>query len=188
MDDPAAEFVTGGGRVDSPAGAYVPDPSMTGSANFGFVAKYKKGQQTPDGQTQFRFQAADLNFHSTSYDWLVVAGTRAQFKGLGELNGAFGSDGISGYSFLLTAVDGEQNGGGGTDAFRMKIVDKANGALVYDSGLGAGDDLDDDGPMLSLGRQHHHPQQGGRNSGHPSSFGRGSGLPFSSWGPRAPKA
>ena len=38
--DPSAGFVTGGGWIDSPEGAYIPDPSLTGKANFGFVSKY----------------------------------------------------------------------------------------------------------------------------------------------------
>jgi len=32
----------------------------------------------PDGQTELQFQAAGFNFHSTAYEWLVVAGARAQ--------------------------------------------------------------------------------------------------------------
>ena len=42
--DPDGGFVTGGGWIDSLAGAYKPDPSLAGRANFGFVAKYNKKQ------------------------------------------------------------------------------------------------------------------------------------------------
>ena len=45
------------------------------------MAKYKKGAIVPDGNTQFQFKAGDRNFHSTSYDWLVVAGDAPKFKG-----------------------------------------------------------------------------------------------------------
>ena len=38
--DPNAGFVTGGGWIDSPLGAYIPDPALAGRANFGFVSKY----------------------------------------------------------------------------------------------------------------------------------------------------
>ena len=41
----------------------------------------------PTGNTEFIFNAADLEFHSTSYDWLVIAGTNAKFKGTGTING-----------------------------------------------------------------------------------------------------
>src|SRR5204863_4620252 len=42
--DPSGGFVTGGGWITSPAGAYVTDPTLTGKANFGFVSKYEKGK------------------------------------------------------------------------------------------------------------------------------------------------
>jgi len=108
--DPDAGFVTGGGWIDSPEGAYVDDPSLTGKASFGFVAKYKKGANVPDGQTEFVFKAGDLNFHSTSYQWLVVTGSNyAKFKGEGTING----DGP--YKFKIWAGDAD------TDTFTIKI-------------------------------------------------------------------
>jgi PKD repeat protein len=119
--DPAAGFVTGGGWIMSPAGAYTADPSLAGKATFGFVAKYKKGANVPDGNTEFQFKAGDLNFKSTSYEWLVVAGTNAKFKGVGTINGE-GS-----YKFMITADDGSP------DKFRIQIWDAGNG-LVYDNG------------------------------------------------------
>lgn len=129
--DPGAGFVTGGGWITSPAGAYAANPSLAGRANFGFVAKYQKGATVPTGQTEFQFQLGGLNFHSTSYAWLVVSGSRAQYKGQGTVNGA-GS-----YGFLLTAIDGKL-AGTGQDGFRMKIWD-ASGAVVYDNQVGQSD-------------------------------------------------
>ena len=134
--DPSAGFVTGGGWIDSPAGAYTADPSLTGKANFGFVSKYKKGASTPTGQTQFKFKTGDLNFHSTEYDWLVVAGPHAKYKGSGTINGS------GDYGFMVTATDGAVNGGGGVDKFRMKIWATATEDVVYDNQLGDGDDAD----------------------------------------------
>jgi len=131
--DPNAGFVTGGGWINSPPGAYPADPSKVGKANYGFVSKYKKGQSTPTGETEFQFKVADLNFHSTIYDWLVISGAKAQYKGSGTLNGT------GDFAFLLSAVDGQVNGGGGVDKFRMKITNKATGAVVYDNQLGASD-------------------------------------------------
>ena len=132
--DPTAGFVTGGGWIVSPAGAYAANPELTGKATFGFEAKYKKGAGVPIGNTQFVFRMADLCFHSTSYDWLVVAGSRAQYKGTGTINGT----GL--YGFMLTAVDGGLLGGDKPDLFRIKIWDKASGALIYDNQMAAGDD------------------------------------------------
>jgi hypothetical protein len=124
--DPSGGFVTGGGWIWSPAGAYVDDPLLEGKANFGFVSKYKKGATEPTGNTEFVFQAADLKFHSSSYQWLVVnqAGTNAQFKGSGTINGA------GDYKFMLWAGDDSP------DTFRIKIwtEDEAgNEAVVYDN-------------------------------------------------------
>lgn len=132
--DPDAGFVTGGGWINSPPGAYAPDPTLTGSANFGLVAKYKKGAEVPTGSTEFQFQAGALNFHSNAYQWLVVAGARAQFKGEGTVNGG------SGYGFMITVIDGALTGGGGLDRFRIKIWDLASGVRLYDNQMGAGDD------------------------------------------------
>lgn len=148
--DPSAGFVTGGGWIESPVGAYLAAPHLEGKATFGFVSRYKKGATTPSGNTHFRFHAADLVFESTAYQWLVVAGSRAQFKGDGDVNG------IPGYGFLLTAVDGQVDGGGGVDRFRIKIWERTTGELVYDNQMEAEDDAD---PQTQLGggsiRIHH---------------------------------
>ncbi len=51
--DPSGGFVTGGGWINSPSGACQLSRTCggaVGKANFGFVAKYKKGQTAPDGQ------------------------------------------------------------------------------------------------------------------------------------------
>jgi hypothetical protein len=141
--DPSEGFVTGGGWINSPAGAYTADPSLTGKATFGFVSKYQKGASVPTGQTEFQFKVANLNFHSTSYQWLVVAGARAKYKGEGKINGT------GNYGFMLTAIDGQVNGGGGVDKFRIKIWDTNNGdAIVYDNQIGASDDA---APSTTLG-------------------------------------
>ena len=89
----------------------------------------------PTGQTEFQFKAGSLNFHSRSYEWLVVAGARAQYKGTGTINGT------GEYGFLLSAVDGQKNGGG-VDKFRIKIWDKISGGVVYDNQSGASEDSD----------------------------------------------
>jgi hypothetical protein len=94
-----------------------------------------KGTTVPTGQTEFQFQAGDLNFHSTVYEWLVVSGCKAQYKGTGTINGA-GS-----YKFLLTATDGDKCASKATDKFRIKITD-STGAVVYDNKPLAADDAD----------------------------------------------
>jgi PKD repeat protein len=134
--DPSAGFVTGGGWITSPAGAYATNPALTGKASFGFVARYEKGATTPTGNTEFQFHAASFEFSSSDYQWLVVAGARAQFKGAGTVNGG------GNYGFMLSAVDGQETGGGGVDKFRIKIWDVATGDVVYDNQMGSADDAE----------------------------------------------
>ena len=126
--DPSAGFVTGGGWIDSPAGAYKADESLTGKATFGFVSKYKKGAAVPTGNTEFQFKAGDLNFHSDEYEWLVIAGKKAMYKGTGTIKG----DGE--YGFMLFATDTDP------DLFRIKIHDKINDDdVIYDNKPGTED-------------------------------------------------
>jgi PKD repeat protein len=134
--DASAGFITGGGWINSPPGAYTPDPTATGKATFGFVSKYKKGATVPDGNTVFQFAAGDLNFKSTSYEWLVIAGSKAMFKGSGTING--GGD----YAFMVSAIDGSP------DRFRIRIWDKTTGTVIYDNQIGAADDAN---PTMALG-------------------------------------
>jgi VCBS repeat-containing protein len=135
--DPTGGFVTGGGWIHSPAGAFHPDlaefAGVTGKASFGFVAKYLKGANVPTGNTEFQFKAGGLNFKSSTYEWLVVAGARAQYKGWGTINGE------DNYGFMLTAIDGQVNGGGGVDRFRIKIWDATVNVVVYDNQVASGD-------------------------------------------------
>ena len=101
--DPSGGFVTGGGWINSPATACQLTEAcntLTGKANFGLVSKYQKGANVPTGDTEFQFQTGGLNFKSKVYEWLVVAGARAQFKGTGTVNGS------GNYGFILTAIDG----------------------------------------------------------------------------------
>jgi hypothetical protein len=137
--DPDGGFVTGGGWIDSPEGAYLDDIALTGKANFGFVSKYHNGAIIPEGETEFNFKMANLNFHSGSYEWLVVnqSGTNAQYKGEGLINGESAPNGDV-YKFMLWAGDNSE------DTFRIRIWYEENGNEldVYDNGfdqpLGAG--------------------------------------------------
>jgi hypothetical protein len=131
--DPNGGFVTGGGWINSPVGAYRPNLSVSGKAIFGFESKYQKGATVPSGNTEFNFQAGDMNFKSSSYEWLTVSGSRAQFKGTGTINGA-GS-----YGFILTAVDGNLSNQVTPDLIRIKIWDKVSNSIVYDNQYGAAD-------------------------------------------------
>ena len=127
---PDAGFITGGKWVDLPTGSYIPDPTLTGKATFNFNVKYQKGAVSPEGKADFQFKAADLDFKSTSYDWLVIAGTKAQFQGSGMINGA------GDYGFMITAMDGSP------DTIRIKVWDNATGEVIYDTMPDAMDTVD----------------------------------------------
>jgi len=143
--DPSAGFVTGSGWITSPAGALASDPSATGKATFGLVSKYQKGQSKPSGSTQFDFTAGSFSFTSTAYDWLVIAGAKAQYKGTGTV-----ANSTATYGFLVTATDGDMKNGNaaGPDKFRIKIWDIATSNVVYDNVLGGSDDIDAANPQV----------------------------------------
>lgn len=104
--DPDAGFITGGGWINSPAGALMADGSFEGKATFGFVAKYKKGDTVPTGNLEFQLHGADLNFHAERMFWLVVTndGTMAVFAGEGTINGNVSPSGTP-YQFRVRADD-----------------------------------------------------------------------------------
>lgn len=148
--DPNGGSVAGSGWIESPVGAYAFDFSASGRADFAFLSKYQKGANVPTGNTQFRFNAGNLVFRSDSYEWLVVAGARGQYKGEGTLNG------IAGYKFMLTGIDGDKIGRGTPDRFRLKIylVDATTGQEVtlYDNQRGSTvEGTDDEGTALGGG-------------------------------------
>ncbi len=117
-------FVTGGGTIWSEPGDYAWNPDAEGVANFGFVAQYKKGANVPVGNTNFVFSAGDLHFQSSEYDWLIVAGEMAQFKGKGTIEGESGL-----YKFKLWARDDDP------DTFHIKIWEEIDDVevVVYDN-------------------------------------------------------
>ena len=122
------------------------DTTVMGHANFGFSSQYKKGSNTPTGDTEFNFQAGNLNFHSSTYSWLVVSGSLAQYKGTGTINGA------GNFNFILTARDGDLSGSGAVDGIRMKITDSAGSVVYYDNKAAtATDDTMTSGNTQNLG-------------------------------------
>nr|WP_290427025.1 HYR domain-containing protein [Algoriphagus limi] len=136
--DPNGGFITGGGWIWSPKGAYLNDSDLEGRANFGFVAKYRKGSNRVDGNTEFQFKNGDLNFNSSSHEdmSLVIAGAKGIYKGTGKING------VEGYSFMVSAIDGALKESTESDKFRIKIWETISGNTVYDNQLGSSDFTD----------------------------------------------
>ena len=133
--DPENGFVKGEGWLDSPQGAFADNSSLAGKASFKFLAKYEKKANVPSGETEFVFAPADMTFKSTSYDWLVVSGAEALYKGVGTINGE------DKYGFELIVVDEKFKREGGLDKFRIKIWNTTTGKTVYDNGLGGPEEV-----------------------------------------------
>jgi hypothetical protein len=106
--DSSTGFATGGGWI-------IPEPELgNNKATFGFVAKYKKGSTTPDGNLQFQYNYRDINLKSTSIEWLVISNNKAIFQGTASINGQ------GTYKFRVEATDGDLTGGQ-ADHFMIRI-------------------------------------------------------------------
>jgi len=127
--DPNGRFTTGGGWIDSPAGAYVFDPSAAGKMNFGFEVKYKKDAVMPEGNLTFQIHADHAKFKAAGFDWLVVTGNTAYAQGIGVLD----DQGL--YGFLLSVTDDPAKRG--VDRFRLMIWDLESNIVIYDNQAGA---------------------------------------------------
>jgi hypothetical protein len=135
--DPSGGFVTGGGWINSPVGAYKNDPNATGKANFGFNAKYKTGKNNlteVDGNTNFQFKEGNFHFKSSSHEnmSLIISGEKkATYRGIGSVNGS-GS-----HYFIVTVIDGDAQGGDGKDKFRIVVyangTTSPSGTPIYDN-------------------------------------------------------
>lgn len=116
-------FVTGGGSITSPTGAWSADLSHTGKATFGFVARYDRSG-TVRGNVQFQLHKG-INFHATAFDYLLINNGIAVFEGSGLVNGE------PGFAFMVIATD-ERLATGDTDLFWITISGPA-GTPYYGS-------------------------------------------------------
>jgi hypothetical protein len=90
----------------------------------------------------FHFDTSKFNFKSKSYEWLVISGNKAMFKGTGTINGA------GNYGFILAAIDGNLISKTTPDKLRIKIWNMANGEIIYDNQPG---DPVDANPTMPVG-------------------------------------
>ena len=117
--DPTAGFTSGGGWFVPDNESFINRIAVTDTvskANFGFIVKYKKGADNPDGNLEFRYRAGDIDLRSQDMDWLVVQSTtKVRFKGKATING---NDEL--HTFKVTAEDkGEP--GASLDTFCIEI-------------------------------------------------------------------
>jgi len=137
--DPSAGWVSGSKDYTSPAGAVTGNSGATGTASFGFQVKYANGSMVPSGKNVvLSFPTGNINFTSTSYEWLVVNGSKAIFKADGTLNGT------AGYTVLVSAID--TGNGNPSGLVRFQIKDSSSN-VFYDTQPGAGDNED---PTISV--------------------------------------
>ena len=115
--DPGAGFTSGGGWFVPDGDSFIDGVGVTDTvskANFGFIVKYKKGADNPDGNLEFQYKAGDINLRSSDMEWLVVQSeTKVRFKGKATING----EGL--YTFKVTAEDNGEPGTG--DWFKIEI-------------------------------------------------------------------
>lgn len=123
----AAGGLTGAGRYTSPAGAYIPNPSTSGQVIFTANAHYVGNTLT--GSSNLIFTAAHMIFTSSSNQWLVVTKPTATLQQTGKINGT------GNYTLLISALDGNLPGAGGTDKIRVRIINNASGSTLYDTQL-----------------------------------------------------
>ena len=136
--DPSAGSITGSGSFNSPAGAYTLNPSATGQLRFNINAKYKGNNLVPTGKIKLDFKTANFSFDSTSFQWLVISGNKAQLKGIGTISGS------GNYTIFISVLDGAKKSG--VDKIRIKITDSSN-SVIYDNQAGDPESAD---PIVQL--------------------------------------
>jgi probable HAF family extracellular repeat protein len=102
-------------------------------AHFTFDASFPGGGTVPNGSVKFWIPGLEKNFESSSIEFLVVSGNRAQFWGTGTLNGVPAR-------FRITAIDGNAHHDGVADAIRLELWDASGATPLYDTQPGAPQD------------------------------------------------
>jgi|GEM_PF-6250731 len=99
--NPEGGHATGGGWIVPEDDGLNTHPNVR--ANFGFNAKYKKGE--PTGHIEFRYSDGYIDLKSISIEQLVITGGKlAQFKGWAKVNGE------EGHWFFAKAIDNGEPG------------------------------------------------------------------------------
>jgi hypothetical protein len=152
---------SGTGSINSPNGADVANPTLTGPANLSFIVSYAFGASAPTGQDLFTFPAGNLNLRSTALTSLSFSSSGAQVNGNGTVNGS-GS-----YGFLLVVGDSDAAKSNGLVDVRMKIWDAGKGestGVIYDTQPGVKDSAAPTTPLII-------PPAGGGDAAAPPRWG-----------------
>ena len=124
---PSSAKVSGSRNFNSPAGALIDNPTATGSAKFGFNTAFVNNQTT--GNAKFMFE--DIDFTSSSINWVVVTGQKIQIEGIGSILGRSGQ-----YKIYISALD-TADPGENIDTVRVIISESDTNNVIYDSQVGA---------------------------------------------------
>ena len=120
--DPSGGWVTGGGWIASPVGAFSDAVTAGGKLTFTLKVRYQASATSPSGNADFKLNAAKLDFRSTTFEWMAIADNVVRMQGAGTLNG------VAGYAFAVVGRDG-----GLGDAVRIRIWHRTTGEVVYDN-------------------------------------------------------
>ncbi|MET8832764.1 PKD domain-containing protein [Micromonospora sp. NPDC004540] len=101
--DPEGGFLTDGGVISSPAGAFPAGPEHTGKLIIQASVKYQPGESGPvpgNGRLAADLEGGEMRLQSTGFEWLVVSPTgKVAVKGVGTVGGQ------AGFGFLLYGDD-----------------------------------------------------------------------------------
>jgi len=111
------------------------EPLVMGMVNFDFDSKTATARSSRN-ESLISLLVGKQEFRTLGFDSKTVSGARTQFKGPGTVNG------LSGYRYILTLIDGQAGRGGGIDRFRLKVWNEKTGDTVFDNQIGAADDAD----------------------------------------------
>jgi photosystem II stability/assembly factor-like uncharacterized protein len=129
---PATRYTLGPGWITVAAGSYPLNPTLEGKLSFDFSSLTKAS--TPEALISF--STGKLEFNASKYERVDISGAKAQFEGVGKINGD------DGYRFILTVIDGQAASGGGVDKFRIKIWSDNTGEVVFDNQMGDSNDAE----------------------------------------------
>jgi hypothetical protein len=127
--NPAARSMNADGWFNAPLGSYPANPAFAGKIHFESNVKYANGATIPTGTAKVNLPGKD--FVAGGLSWLTISGSNLQLSGVGSINNA-GS-----YGILLTGIDGKLDGKKVPDKVRIKIWNRTNGDIVYDSQMNA---------------------------------------------------
>ncbi|MET7821896.1 PKD domain-containing protein [Micromonospora zamorensis] len=127
--DPEGGFLTEGGHITSPAGAFPAGPDHTGKLIIQASVKYLPGASGPvpgNGRVAADLEGGEMRLQSTGIEWLVVSPTgKAAVKGVGTVGGQ------AGYGFLFYGEDDPD--GLRLVVWRLGSSTIPNDQIVYDN-------------------------------------------------------